>query len=100
MHALPQINGREAMLTRYLPAYMALDPDNSIKVVLYTNELATLVGAEKSGKAWDDVVLVKYQSIEHFKTFITSKEYLETAMPHMLASVEERIFTVLEQQEF
>lgn len=78
-------SGKDA-IGRYIAALQPLLPLNAAR--FFASRVLTEVLAP-DGESWDDVVIVKYESLEGFKKMIESKEYVETAQPHKLAALDD-----------
>lgn len=111
--ASPSTSGREAYLSRYLPAFQAIaskmgtdsTPIIPIFIGAPTHSLVTRgsvaidmgagslsetdSGGDNSDGQWDMVGLISYPNLDTFRTLITSPEYLETAQQHRLASLKD-----------
>ena len=42
-------------------------------------------------REWDEIVIIEFQSIQHFREFIGNEEYLKGARPHRKAAAEKQL---------
>ena len=88
--------GREAYFTRYRPAIQPLMPPNAVPIFIGA-AISSIVGVE--GERWDDVAIVRYESLESFKKMVESEDYKETAMPHRIAALEDWRLVLIDKLE-
>lgn len=81
----PSCSGREAYLTRYVPAFAEVTQGQGIAAEWVGTVHAALVSA--ADEAWDDVAIVRYPSFAAFRTMIESDAYREKADPHRRAAL-------------
>lgn len=83
---LPAVSGREAYLTRYLPAFAtAMAPHGISELVFAGIVAAKVVGPTAAG--WDAVAVASYPSIAAFRDLVNDPAYRENAAPHRLAAL-------------
>lgn len=88
---LPPVSGREAYLTRYLPAFdVVARPYGAARPVWLGQVAAHLVAPD--GAAWDDLALIEYPSFEIFRAIVTSDAYAADAHPHREAALQDWLF--------
>lgn len=88
---LPSVSGREAYITRYLPAFdIAAKPYGTSRPVWLGHVTAHLVAPD--GAAWDDIALIEYPSFDTFRAIVTSDAYARDAHPHREAALRDWLF--------
>lgn len=88
---LPPVSGREAYLTRYIPAFdVVAEPYGSSRPVWLGHVAAHLVAPD--GAAWDDMALIEYPSFGIFQAIVTSDAYARDAHPHREAALQDWLF--------
>ncbi len=85
---LPKVSGREAYLTRHLPAFdrIASPLEDSHPLWLGT-VLSQVVGPPDVH--WDDIALIQYENFALFRTIVESDAYASEADPHRNAGLED-----------
>jgi hypothetical protein len=78
--------GREAYLQRYRAAIGPLMPPGAAAIFIGA-AITELVAPD--GENWDDVAIVRYETLEGFRGMVESEAYRETAAPHRLAALED-----------
>jgi uncharacterized protein (DUF1330 family) len=79
-------SGREAYLTRYLPAFNEVVQSYGASELVFGGDVAArIVGP--ADDVWDSIGLVRYTSIEMFRGLIADPTYLKTAEPHRVAAL-------------
>lgn len=93
---LPTATGKDAYLTRYIPAFqsIAASVSESIQPFWFAAPMAHLVGppdvnADGKEEKWDVAALVRYPSFQAFQDVTGSERYEEDAKMHRLASLED-----------
>jgi hypothetical protein len=85
---LERVSGREAYLTRYLPAFGTIaTPLGDSHPLWLGTVLANVVGP--SDLHWDDIALVQYENFALFRSVVESDLYHRDADPHRSASLED-----------
>lgn len=91
--SLPSCSGQEAWQQRYVPAFFALPTMNSSRVPFAGKMVGKVLGLEED--QWDEVDLVKYESIRVFRDTIMSEEYARLVVPHRVAALADaRLFAL------
>jgi hypothetical protein len=85
---LEKVSGREAYLTRYLPAFdkIATPLGDSHPLWLGT-VLSNVVGP--GDLHWDDIALIQYETFALFRAVVESEAYARDADPHRIAGLED-----------
>lgn len=84
--AWPAVSGREAYLTRYMPAFaVAMAPHGVSELIFAGIVAARIVGPTDT--VWDAVAVATYPSITAFRDLVSDPAYLENAAPHRLAAL-------------
>ena len=81
------MSGREAYVSRYLPAFAEVNAGMDIKPIWVGNVAGLLTDGE--GDQWDDVAIVQYPSFTSFVEAATSQAYIDQAEPHRLAALKD-----------
>lgn len=85
---LEQVSGREAYLTRYLPAFAQIAGPLGDSHPLWLGTVkAEVVGPPE--RRWDDIALIQYESFALFRRIVESEAYALDADPHRNAGLEE-----------
>jgi hypothetical protein len=85
---LEKVSGREAYLTRYLPAFAAIaSPLGDSHPLWLGTVLAQVAGPPKAH--WDDIALIQYESFDLFREIVESESYALNADPHRNAGLED-----------
>lgn len=88
---LPPVSGREAYLTRYVPAFdVVAKPYGPSRPVWVGHVTSHLVAAD--GVAWDDIALIEYPDFDIFRAIVTSDAYAHDAHPHRTAALQDWLF--------
>lgn len=89
--------GREAYFKRYIPEFVKLaSAYPEIKPFWFGKTVAGLVLAEN--ERWDNVALIYYPNFESFKNITESTDYIQNALPHRLAALEDfRLIVTVEE---
>lgn len=107
--SLPPVSGRDAYYGRYIVAFRERQPEGAGPIFVgkaVQPLLASFIPEGKFGdgafepgneKEWDDVAIVKYNSMNDFKDMVLSEDYQKIAMPHRIAAIEEYILIACEQ---
>ena len=83
---LAPCTGREAYLTRYLPAFTeTVKPHGTTALAFGGEVIGNVVGP--ADDVWDVVALVRYDSIEVFRDLIADPAYQTMAEPHRVAAL-------------
>lgn len=83
---LPAVTGREAYLTRYLPAFdRVAAPHGTVELLVGAEVAARVVGPPDAD--WDAVAVVRYPSVHVFRDVVTDPRYAAEAAPHRLAAL-------------
>ncbi|KAF2110523.1 hypothetical protein BDV96DRAFT_691276 [Lophiotrema nucula] len=77
--------GQEAAL-RYRTTLAPLLPEGA-SIFMRSNALTELVAPKD--ESWDDVFVIRYETLEGFKKMVESEEYIGKALPHRLAAFED-----------
>lgn len=88
-------SGREASL-RYRAAIGSVLPPNA--TVFFMSVAIAEVVAPKS-ETWDDVMIIRYESLEGFRTMVASEEYKKSVQPHRLAALDDFRLIMLDKLE-
>ena len=84
--ALPAVSGREAYLTRYLPAFATAMAPHGISELIFAGIVAArIVGPTETD--WDAVAVATYPNITAFRELVNDPAYLKNAAPHRLAAL-------------
>lgn len=83
--SLPSCTGQEAWQNRYVPIFFALPTMTGTRVPFSGKMVARVLCLQDEG--WDEMALVKYESIKVFKDTIMSEEYQRTSVPHRVAAL-------------
>lgn len=83
---LADVSGREAYLTRYLPAFnQAMIPHGTSQLIFAGAVAARVVGPPEAD--WDAIAVATYPSIHAFRDLVGDPVYTGTAAPHRLAAL-------------
>lgn len=83
---LPAVSGREAYLSRYVPAFDAVAGRFGGGRLHFAGAVAArLVGPRQ--ESWDAVALVEYADIASFRRIVKDPQYLQQAEPHRRAAL-------------
>lgn len=93
---LPPASGKDAYLTRYVPAFqsIAASVDESIQPFWFGAPVAHLVVASDVTEGakleeWHVAALVRYPSFAAFREVTESDRYMKEGLPHRLATLED-----------
>lgn len=88
---LPPVSGREAYVTRYIPAFdLVAEPWGASRPVWLGHVTSHLVAPDAA--AWDDIALIEYPSSDVFRAITTSDAYARDAHPHREAALQDWLF--------
>ncbi len=80
--------GREAYFNRYVPIFLELAASyKEIKPFFIGKVLAGLVPGKT--EQWENVGLIAYPNFKSFQDLVESDAYIEKALPHRLAALED-----------
>lgn len=85
---LPRISGRECMFTRYMTASSSLPVEGP---KFFASAICENTGNPGKKEEWDEIGVMEFRSIQHFREFISNEEYLKKARPHRQAAVEKQL---------
>jgi len=85
-------SGKEVYFQRYVPAFARVAEGEDYSVFWVGNIRGLLVAAP--GEHWDDIVIVKYASIQTLRRILESPDYETQAAPHRRAALEDWRFIV------
>ena len=91
---LAPCTGREAYFSRYVPAFAeTVRPHGGAELTFAGAVMARVVGPVDD--VWDTVALVRYPSIETFRSLIADSAYVRNAEPHRVAALADwRLFAM------
>lgn len=85
---LPAVSGREAYLSRYIPAFDLVAAEHGGGRLLFAGAVtARLVGPPQ--ERWDAVALVTYADITSFQGVVEDPRYLDEAETHRVAALQD-----------
>jgi len=85
---LPKISGRECMYTRYLSGCSTV-PVETPK--LFASATCGNTGDPGTDREWDEVAIMEFRNVQHFREFIGHEEYMKNARPHRYAAQERQL---------
>lgn len=82
---LPPCSGREAYFTRYSPAFGKIAKGEDYGLFWVGKVEGVIVG--EPGEAWDDIVIVRYATLDILSRVVANPDYARDADPHRVAAV-------------